>query len=103
MKRIILFSLLVYSTSLFAVYTEKVKMPSISFPMTEDKNFRTMQRNCQWCHSYGYIINQGKQSRAFWNRVVVKMRETYKAPITARDEKAATDYLYKYFGNGKLN
>ena len=103
MKKLLILGLIIYSTSLFAQYTQKVKMPSISYPMKEDKNFRTMQRNCQWCHSYGYIINQGKQSRAFWNRVVVKMRDTYKAPITAKDEKAATDYLYKYFGNGKLN
>ena len=84
---------------LIADYRVPVKIPSITFPIAVDKNFRVMQRNCQWCHSYGYILNQGKQSKDFWNKVVVKMRDIYKAPISARDEKLATDYLFKYFGN----
>ena len=87
---------------LSAEYSEKVKLPSVTFSMAADDNFRVMQRNCQWCHSYGYILNQGKQSRKHWNKVVVKMREVYKAPISARDEKTVTDYLFKYYGNGKL-
>jgi len=100
MKKIIL--LLLLSLAANAEYTQKVKMPSITFQIAEDKNIRVMQRNCQWCHSYGYILNQGKQSKRFWNRVVVKMREVYHAPITPRDEKIATEYLYKHYGNGKL-
>ena len=100
MKKL-LFLLLLMVLNLEAVYTEKVKMTSISFVIPSDKNTIVMQRNCQWCHSYGYILNQGKQSKEFWHKVVLKMREVYKAPITARDEILATDYLYKHFGNGK--
>ena len=88
--------------SLNAEYTKKVKLPNIAFAMPIDKNFGVMQRNCQWCHSFGYVTNQGKQSRKFWNDVVVKMRDVYKAPISDRDEKTSTDYLFKYFGNGNL-
>ena len=87
--------------NLQAAYTEKVKMTSITFAIPSDKNTIVMQRNCQWCHSYGYILNQGKQSKQFWNGIVVKMRDVYKAPISARDEKLATEYLFKYFGNTK--
>ena len=101
MKKILLITLLLAS-SLFAEYTEKVKLPSITFKMAKDDNFKVMQRNCQWCHSYGYIINQGKQSRKFWNKSVVKMREVYKAPISTRDEKTVTNYLFKHYGNGNL-
>lgn len=96
-KSIFIILLLVFN--LQAVYTQKVKMTSITFSIPNDKNTIVMQRNCQWCHSYGYILNQGKQSKEFWNRVIVKMRDVYKAPISARDEKLATEYLFKYFGN----
>jgi len=97
MKKILIFSLFILST-LNAEYTQKVKLPSISFPIAIDKDFPVMQRNCQWCHSYGYILNQGIQSRSFWNKMVVKMRDVYKAPISVRDEKLITDYLFKYYG-----
>jgi len=101
MKRLILLTLLTLST-LSAEYTEKVKLPNVTFPMVIDEDFKVMQRNCQWCHSFGYVINQANQSRKFWHKVVVKMREVYKAPISKRDEKTATDYLFKHYGNGKL-
>jgi len=100
-KIIILLSILSFST-LSADYRRPVKIPSITFPIAVDKDFAVMQRNCQWCHSYGYILNQGKQSRQFWHKVVLKMRDVFKAPITKEDEKTTTEYLYKHYGNGKL-
>ena len=101
MKILILLTLLTLS-SLWANYRVPVKIPSITFPIAVDKDFRVMQRNCQWCHSYGYILNQGKQSREFWHKSVVKMRDVWKAPITKEDEKTVIDYLFKHYGNGKL-
>lgn len=100
MKKL-LFTILL-ALQLDAAYTQAVKLPSITFPIAQDEHIKVMQRNCQWCHSYGYILNQGKQSREFWHKIVIKMRETYHAPITPRDEKIATDYLFKHYGNGKL-
>ena len=99
--RIFLLNLILLS-SLNAEYTQKVKLPNIAFKMPIDKNFGVMQRNCQWCHSFGYVTNQGKQSKKFWRDVVVKMRDAYKAPISAKDEETSTNYLFKHFGNGKL-
>ena len=101
MKILILLTPLTLS-SLPADYRVPVKIPSITFPIAVDKDFRVMQRNCQWCHSYGYILNQGKQSRKFWHKSVVKMREVFKAPITKEDEKVITEYLFRHYGNGKL-
>ena len=100
-NRLVLLAILAYST-LSADYQRDVKLPSITFPIAVDKDFRVMQRNCQWCHSYGYILNQGKQSKEFWNKVVVKMRDVYKAPITEADEITTTNYLYKHYGDGEL-
>ena len=96
MKNILLSFLIV--ATLNAKFTQKIKLPSISFPIAIDENFPVMQRNCQWCHSYGYILNQGPQSRHFWNKVVVKMRDVYKAPISPQDEKLITNYLFKKYG-----
>jgi len=100
MKKIILLTLLMLPT-LSAEYRNDVKLPSITFPIAIDKDFTVMQRNCQWCHSYGYILNQGKQSKEFWNHVVVRMRDVFKAPITAKDEKLITEYLFRHYGDSK--
>jgi len=98
LKKIII-SLILISSTLLADYRTDVKLPSITFPIAVDKDFIVMQRNCQWCHSYGYILNQGKQSKKFWNKMVVKMRDVYKAPITKKDEKTITEYLFRHYGN----
>lgn len=98
MLKILLFVSLLSVASLFGEYKEAVKNPSITFEMAVDDDFRVMQRNCQWCHSYGYILNQGNQSYKFWNKVVIKMRDVYKAPITKNDEKKVTEYLFKHYG-----
>ena len=97
MKKFILTILLLASLQAEG-YNKDVAMPSMAFPIPVDKNIIVMQRNCQWCHSYGYIINQGKQSREYWEHIVHKMRNTFKAPISQRDEKIILDYLTKYFG-----
>jgi len=53
------------------------------------------------CHSLGYITNQGKQSKAFWQEKVDKMRNAFKAPITDQDAKTIAAYLFAAYGNGK--
>ncbi len=99
LKKTALLTLLSIST-LNAAYTEKVKLPNIVFDVVVDKDFKVMQRNCQWCHSFGYVLNQGKQSYKFWEKSVNKMRDIYKAPISKKDGKVATEYLFRHFGNG---
>ena len=97
MRKFVLF-LSILASLQAKTYTKDVTMPSMSFPIPVDRNIIVMQRNCQWCHSYGYIINQGKQNRAYWEHIVHKMRDTFKAPISERDEKLVMEYLMKYFG-----
>ena len=96
MKQIILLTSIVFA--LYASDMRDVNKTSMAFAIPADKNLIVLQRNCQWCHSYGYILNQGNQSKEFWNKLVVRMREVYKAPISVRDELLATEYLYKHFG-----
>jgi len=95
--KIFFLSILLLNT-LNAEYKQKVELPNIAFPIVIDEDFRVMQRNCQWCHSFGYITNQGKRSKKYWQKMVVKMRDVYKAPISQKDEATAVEYLFRHYG-----
>jgi len=88
--------------SLFAQVKGDVEVPYISYQIKMGKGFDAVQANCLMCHSFGYIINQGPQSREFWKKKVDKMIVHFKAPISKEDAKTVTDYLYKHYGNGNL-
>ena len=51
--------------------------------------------NCLICHSAGMVLTQPSLSRADWQAEVEKMRNSYKAPIAAKDVPAIVDYLAK--------
>jgi len=101
MKKIILLAMLAVS-SLFAQVQEAVEVPYISYEIKMGQGFDSVQANCLMCHSFGYIINQGPQSREFWSKKVDKMITHFKAPIMKEDAKVVTDYLFQHYGNGKL-
>lgn len=101
MKKLILIPALAAS-ALFAQVEEKVEVPFVAFPIKMGQGFDAIQANCLMCHSFGYITNQGRQSKKFWRGKVDKMITHFKAPIDEASAQAATDYLYKHYGNGKL-
>jgi len=101
MKKLILIAMLLAS-SLFAQVKEKVEVPYVPFPVKMGKGFDAVQANCLMCHSFGYIINQGRQSKKFWRGKVDKMIIHFKAPIDEAAAKATTEYLFEHYGNGKL-
>ena len=49
--------------------------------------------NCLTCHSAGMVLTQPRLARAAWQGEVEKMRNTFKAPIDAKDVTAIVDYL----------
>jgi len=100
MKKIILTTLIAL-TPMMAQVKEKIEVPYVAFPIKMGKGFDAVQANCLMCHSFGYIINQGRQSKAFWRGKVDKMIVHFKAPITDKDAKIITEYLYQHYGNGK--
>jgi hypothetical protein len=100
MKRLLLTTLLGFTT-LFAQLNEDVEVPYVPFEIKMGQHFDVVQANCLTCHSFGYILNQGKQSRAFWHEKVVKMVDAFKAPIAEEDQKLITEYLFEQYGNGK--
>lgn len=88
--------------SLFAQVEEAVEVPYISYEIKMGKGFDAVQANCLMCHSFGYIINQGPQSKEFWAKKVDKMIVHFKAPMTKEDVTTVTNYLFEHYGNGKL-
>ena len=100
MKKIIVGSLIVAS-SLFAQVKGDIEVPYIPYEIKMGKGFDTVQANCLMCHSFGYIINQGPQSREFWKEKIEKMIKAFGAPITKADAKIIENYLFKHYGNGE--
>ncbi len=88
---------------LFAESNTGITIPYIDFPMKEGKGMYSTKGKCNMCHSWGYTINQGLQSKKFWHDKVMKMIVVFKAPIrTQKDIDTVVDYLFENYGNGKL-
>lgn len=94
-------ALLLMTAGLMAQVDEAIEVPYISYEIKMGKGFDEVNANCLMCHSFGYITNQGRQSRAFWQGKVNKMIHHFKAPITDQDTVIIVDYLTKYYGNDK--
>ncbi len=101
MKKIALLLVAVVSIASAQVKGD-IEVPYIAFPIKMGKHFDAVQANCLTCHSFGYVLNQGPQSKAFWEEKVQKMIHAFKAPISEQDQKYIVDYLYSEYGNGKL-
>ena len=105
MKKIyqILLPLLCMSQLLFATPYNGITVPYVDFPMKEGKGMYSTKGKCNMCHSWGYTLNQGLQSKKFWKEKVLKMITVFKAPIkTQEDIDTVVNYLFENYGNGKL-
>ncbi|MFT7824501.1 MAG: sulfite:cytochrome C oxidoreductase subunit B [Sulfurimonas sp.] len=102
LKLIITFFVVFSYVPLFAQVEGDIKVPYVNFQMKAGKGVYSTRGKCNMCHSFGYILNQGKQSRKFWLDKTVKMIEVFKAPIKGEDIEIVVDYLYENYGNGEL-
>jgi len=93
--------LLLSTTFAFSEENKGIRMPYIEFPMKLGKGMYSTKGKCNMCHSWGYTINQGAQSKAFWRKKVIKMIEVFHAPIKPEDINEVVEYLYTNYGNGK--
>ena len=100
MKKLFL-ALTLLTTTLMAQVKEDIAVPYIPYEIKMGKNFSDVQMHCLSCHSFGYIINQGPQSRKFWRGKVEKMIAHFKAPMDDKAASLVTDYLTEHYGNGK--
>jgi cytochrome c5 len=82
-----------------AVSVSGVTLRSVKVDLPDrDRNFEgpgadVVNNNCLACHSAGMVLTQPRLSRAVWQAEVEKMRNTYKAPVDAKDIPAIVDYL----------
>ncbi len=102
MKKFLVAALLSSMSLYGAEVKESIEIPYIPYEIKMGEHFDAVQTHCLTCHSFGYIINQGPQSKAFWKGKVDKMIVHFKAPIPDEDAKSITEYLFKHYGNGKL-
>jgi len=100
MKKVIVV-FFIFSLTLFAQVDGDIKVPYVDFPMKKGKGEYSTRGKCNMCHSFGYVINQGKQSKEFWLEKTVKMIEVFNAPIRAEDVEVVVDYLYTNYGNAQ--
>ncbi len=100
MKRMAILAV-VTATALHAQVNKPVEVPYMPFPIKMGKGFETVQAQCLMCHSFGYVLNQGRQSRKFWRGKIEKMIVHFKAPISDKDAKIIEEYLVEHYGNGK--
>ncbi|MCF6206266.1 MAG: sulfite:cytochrome C oxidoreductase subunit B [Sulfurovum sp.] len=103
MKRVLLTLLLIQGLAVAAEtkVDKGIKMPYMEFPMKPGKGMYSTKGKCNMCHSWGYTINQGLQSKKFWRKKVVKMITVFHAPIKNEDIEEVVEYLYANYGNGK--
>ena len=90
--------------SLFAQVKGDIEVPYISYEIKMGKGFDAVQANCLMCHSFGYMINAGPQSKEFWEKKTKKMITHFKMPMEegSEDFNTVVDYLFEHYGNGKL-
>ena len=101
MKKLLILAALV-TAPLFAQVEGEIAVPYMPFEVKMGKGFNEVNANCLTCHSFGYVLNQGRQSKKFWRGKVDKMIVHFKAPITDKDAAIVTEYLFEEYGNGKL-
>jgi hypothetical protein len=70
-----------------------VDLPDSDRTFPGDPAADAINNNCLSCHSAGMVLTQPHLSRAQWQAEVDKMRNTYKAPISATDVPAIVNYL----------
>ena len=90
------------STTLLADVNTGIKVPYMEFPMKEGSGMYSTKGKCNMCHSWGYTLNQGRQSKKFWHEKVMKMIIVFKAPIKIEEVDTVVNYLYENYGNGEL-
>ncbi len=101
MKKVVFLSVAV-GTALFAQVNKPIEMPYYDYPMVQKDHYEVVAANCLTCHSFGYVLNQGKKrNRSYWTGTVKKMVDEFKAPITKEDSQVIVNYLVKNYGDGK--
>ena len=77
----------------FTLTSASIELPDEASQYPEGPGADLVNANCTSCHSASMALTQPRLTEAQWRSTVVKMRETYKAPIAASDSDAIVAYL----------
>lgn len=101
MKKIIFLTAVAVSGA-FAQVDKPIDIPYYDYPMVQKDHYEVVAQHCLVCHSFGYVLNQGKKrNRSYWTGTVRKMVDEFKAPIPKEDAQIIINYLVKNYGDGK--
>lgn len=95
---ILIAGLLLTATTLFSQVSKPIEMPYVDYPIEVGDHDEVTKQYCLICHSFGYVLNQGKKSRPYWTGTVAKMVNEFKAPIPKEDQQIIINYLVKHYG-----
>lgn len=79
------------------IVTVNLPRPGIAFKAGPGSDVTTA--NCETCHSAAYVYTQPPLNRAQWTAEVLKMKNSYGAPIDPANVDTIVDYLLSQ--NGK--
>lgn len=96
--KLLITALLLSTSALFAQVAKPIETPYVDYPIEAGDHDEVAQQYCLICHSFGYILNQGKKSRPYWTGTVQKMVNEFKAPIPKEDQQTIINYLVKHYG-----
>lgn len=77
----------------FTLASASVDLPADDEQYPAGPNADAINANCTSCHSASMGLTQPALSADQWKATVLKMRETYHAPVAAKDVPAIVAYL----------
>jgi hypothetical protein len=101
MKKLTILATMSVAIAAFAQVNKPIEMPYYDYPMIQKDHYEMIAQHCLTCHSFGYVLNQGKKPRAYWTGTVRKMVDEFKAPIPKEDQQVIVNYLTQHYGDGK--
>jgi mono/diheme cytochrome c family protein len=87
-----------------ASWSKTIQLPPDGVQMTSSSlpGYAKAQASCVGCHSAEYMLYQPPNApRAYWDAMVKRMKQVFKAPIDDADMPVIVDYLVKTYGNEK--
>jgi hypothetical protein len=82
--------------------TKTIELPpdGIQLKASPLPGYAKAQANCVACHSAEYMVYQPANApRGYWETMVKRMQQVFKAPVADADMPEIIDYLVKTYGN----
>lgn len=85
-------------------WSKTIQLPPDGVQLTSSSlpGYAKARSSCVGCHSAEYMLYQPPTApRAYWDAMVKRMKQVFRAPIDDADMPVIVDYLVKTYGNEK--